>query len=198
MIYPRLWGTIGPVTLGRHRLDRPGSQASSEEMGMSIFDPSAAEFWTRIGVAIASAGLIGFERQMRGKPVGVRTSILICLGTSIFVELGVASGNAQADPTRVIGQVVTGVGFLGAGVMLARGGVVTGVTTAAVIWILAAIGASIGLGHHAAALVFSGLTVALLIGVGLLEAGFNRLRTGVYAQEDEEEQRAAGGNVDSE
>ena len=165
---------------------------------MSIFDPSAAEFWTRVGVAIASAGLIGFERQMRGKPVGVRTSILICLGTSIFVELGVASGNAQADPTRVIGQVVTGVGFLGAGVMLARGGVVTGVTTAAVIWILAAIGACIGLGHHAAALVFSGLTVALLIGVGLLEGGFNRLRTGVYAQEDAEEQRAAGGNVNSE
>ena len=101
-------------------------------------------------------------------------------------------------PTRGIGQVVTGVGFLGAGVMLARGGVVTCVTTAAVIWILAAIGACIGLGHHAAALVFSGLTVALLIGVGLLEGGFNRLRTGVYAQEDAEEQRAAGGNVNSE
>jgi putative Mg2+ transporter-C (MgtC) family protein len=159
---------------------------------MTIFDPFESVFWIRVGIAIATAGLIGFERQMRGKPVGVRTSILICLGTSIFVELGVASGNPQADPTRVIGQVVTGVGFLGAGVMMARGGVVTGVTTAAVIWILAAIGACIGLGHYAAAVVFAVLTVGILTGVGLLEAGFNRLRTGVYAQEDAAEAASTG------
>ncbi len=197
MIFPRLWGNIGRVAFLELEAGRPGADASSEETGMSIFDPFATEFWTRVGVAIASAGFIGFERQMRGKPVGVRTSILICLGTSIFVELGVDSGNTQADPTRVIGQVVTGVGFLGAGVMLARGGVVTGVTTASVIWILAAIGACIGLGHHAAALVFAGLTVSLLTGVGLLEAGFNRLRTGVYAQEDAEEEHAVGGKAKS-
>ena len=152
---------------------------------MYEFDPLDVSFWIRVGAAVLSGGLIGIERQMRGKPVGVRTSILICLGTSIFVELGGLSGNGQADPTRVLGQVVTGVGFLGAGVIISRGGVVTGVTTAAVIWILAAIGACIGLGLYAGAIVFAVLTVSLLTGVGLLEAGFKRLRTGVYSGEDE-------------
>jgi len=152
---------------------------------MTTFDPLESGFWIRVGAAVLSGGLIGLERQVRGKPVGVRTAILICLGTSVFIELGVLSGNAQADPTRVLGQVVTGVGFLGAGVILARGGVVTGVTTAAVIWILAAIGACIGLGQHVAGFVFALLTVSLLTGVGLLESGFKRLRTGVYAQEDD-------------
>ncbi|HIF98784.1 MAG TPA: MgtC/SapB family protein [Myxococcales bacterium] len=152
---------------------------------MNQFDPFDPEFWIRVAVAVFSGGLIGVERQMRGKPVGVRTSILICLGTSIFVELGGVSGSVQADPTRVLGQVVTGVGFLGAGVIISRGGVVIGVTTAAVIWILAAIGACIGLGFYAAALVFSGLTVGLLVGVGLLESVFNRLRTGDYSPDVE-------------
>jgi putative Mg2+ transporter-C (MgtC) family protein len=152
---------------------------------MDQFDPLDAGFWIRVGAAVLSGGLIGVERQMRGKPVGVRTSILICLGTSIFVELGGLSGNAQADPTRVLGQVVTGVGFLGAGVIISRGGVVTGVTTAAVIWILAAIGACIGLGLYSGAIVFALLTVGLLTAVGLLEAGFKRLRTGVYSEEED-------------
>jgi putative Mg2+ transporter-C (MgtC) family protein len=150
---------------------------------MDQFDPLGAGFWLRVGIAVFSGGVIGVERQMRGKPVGVRTSILICLGTSIFVELGGLSGNEHADPTRVLGQVVTGVGFLGAGVIISRGGVVTGVTTAAVIWILAAIGACIGLGFYAGAIVFGFITVSLLAGVGLLEAGFKRLRTGVYSAE---------------
>ena len=94
-------------------------------------------------------------------------------------------GGDQADPTRVLGQVVTGVGFLGAGVILARGGVVTGVTTAAVIWMLAAIGSLIGLALYSGALVLALLTVALLAGVTLLESVFNRLRTGAYANDDE-------------
>jgi putative Mg2+ transporter-C (MgtC) family protein len=72
--------------------------------------------------------------------------------------------------------------------MLSRGGVVTGVTTAAVIWILAAIGACIGLGLFDAALVFSVLTVSVLIGVSLLEAGFRRLRTGIYADDGDKEE----------
>ena len=152
---------------------------------MSEFDPFQAEFWIRFGVAVLAGGLIGVERQVRGKPVGVRTSILICLGTAIFVGLGVGMGGDQADPTRVLGQVVTGVGFLGAGVILARGGVVTGVTTAAVIWMLAAIGSLIGLALYSGALVLALLTVALLAGVTLLESIFNRLRTGAYANDDE-------------
>ncbi len=151
---------------------------------MDAFDPFAASFWVQIGVAVFCAGVVGLERQIRGKPVGVRTSILICLSTSIFVQLGAGFSGGQADPTRVLGQIVTGVGFLGGGVILARGGVVTGVTTAAVIWVLAAIGATIGLGLFAAAVAFAMLTTAVLTGVDVLESSFRRLRSGAYAEDD--------------
>ncbi len=151
---------------------------------MDAFDPFAASFWMQIGVAVFCAGVVGLERQIRGKPVGVRTSILICLSTSIFVQLGAGFSGVQADPTRVLGQIVTGVGFLGGGVILARGGVVTGVTTAAVIWVLAAIGATIGLGLFTAAVAFAMLTTAVLTGVDVLESSFRRLRSGAYAEDD--------------
>ena len=148
-------------------------------------DPFSERFWLALGVAVLCSTVVGLERQVRGKPVGVRTSILICVSTFVFVELGSSFGGERADPTRVLGQVVTGVGFLGAGVILARGGVVTGVTTAAVIWILAAIGATIGFGQFMAAGAFSLLTVAVLVGVDLLEATFRRLRSGEYARDEE-------------
>ena len=148
-------------------------------------DPFSGRFWLALGVAVLCSTVVGVERQVRGKPVGVRTSILICVSTFVFVELGSSFGGERADPTRVLGQVVTGVGFLGAGVILARGGVVTGVTTAAVIWILAAIGATIGFGQFMAAIALSLLSVIVLVGVGVLEATFYRLRRGVYARDDE-------------
>ncbi|MBM3321355.1 MAG: MgtC/SapB family protein [Candidatus Eisenbacteria bacterium] len=134
--------------------------------------------WAGVGLAILCGGIVGFERQIRGKPAGMRTSILICLGTQVFVELGTAFSGPGTDPTRVLGQVVTGIGFLGAGVILARGGVVTGVTTASVVWLLAAIGCTIGFGHYGAAVVLAALTVAILNGIELLEASFRRLRSG--------------------
>lgn len=127
-------------------------------------DPSTQIFWRHIGTAILCGGLIGLERQFHGKAAGMRTSILIVLGTSYFVALGAAMVPADVDPTRVLGQVVTGIGFLGAGVILARGDRILGVTTAAVIWVLAAIGSLIGAGHLAAALVATLLTLLVLVG----------------------------------
>ena len=153
---------------------------------MQEMDPFSTRFWLALGVAVLCSTVVGLERQVRGKPVGVRTSILICVSTFVFVELGSSFGGERADPTRVLGQVVTGVGFLGAGVILARGGVVTGVTTAAVIWILAAIGATIGFGQFMAAIALSLLSVIVLVGVDVLEATFRRLRRGVYARDDED------------
>ena len=149
---------------------------------MEAFDPLGGRFWLQIGVAFLCGGVIGFERQLRGKPAGVRTSILICLGTAIFVALGVAVDGARGDPTRVLGQVVTGIGFLGAGVILARQGVVTGVTTASVIWMLASIGGVIGVGHFAAAVALALLTVVVLTGVEVLESSVQALRSGVHAR----------------
>jgi putative Mg2+ transporter-C (MgtC) family protein len=149
-------------------------------------DPDTQAFWLRLGTAILCGGIIGLERQLRGKAAGIRTSILICLGTMLFVSLGSSFGGDRVDPTRVLGQVVTGIGFLGGGVILAREGAVIGVTSAAVIWVLAALGSLIGLGHLVAAMVLSVVTVGLLIGVELLESVFRRLREGATDRELEQ------------
>jgi putative Mg2+ transporter-C (MgtC) family protein len=141
-------------------------------------DPYATEFWLRLGTAIACGGIIGLERQLRGKAAGIRTSILICLGTELFVGLGASFSGERVDPTRVLGQVVSGIGFLGGGVILAREGAIVGVTSAAVIWVLAALGSLIGLGHLAAALVLTVVTVGLLLGIELVESMFRRLHQG--------------------
>jgi putative Mg2+ transporter-C (MgtC) family protein len=146
-------------------------------------DPGTSEFWFRLGTAILCGGIIGLERQLRGKAAGIRTSILICLGTQLFVGLGSSFGGERVDPTRVLAQVVTGIGFLGGGVILAREGAVIGVTSAAVIWVLAALGALIGLGHLLASIVLALVTVGLLTGVELLESVFRRLREGATERE---------------
>jgi putative Mg2+ transporter-C (MgtC) family protein len=150
-------------------------------MPYELLDPFSHHFWVRIGVAILCGGIIGLERQIRGKPAGIRTSILICMGTQYFVLLGSAFVPENADPTRVLGQVVTGIGFLGAGVILTREGLVIGVTSAAVIWVLAAIGALIGMGFIPAACGLAVVTVGVLVGVEKLEQTFRILRRGVHA-----------------
>jgi putative Mg2+ transporter-C (MgtC) family protein len=146
------------------------------------------QFWIGIAVAVLCGAIVGLERQMRGKPAGIRTSTLICLGTSIFIGLGVEYSGAATDPTRVLGQIVTGVGFIGAGVIIAREGLVTGVTTAAVIWVLAGIGATIGFGHFLEAVAIAVVTVGILTGVEFLEKGMHRLRKEFHAQGGEANQ----------
>jgi putative Mg2+ transporter-C (MgtC) family protein len=145
-------------------------------------DPMASTFWVRIGAAALCGGALGLERQLRGKPAGIRTSILICIGTMLFVTLGASYASEYVDPTRVLGQVVTGIGFLGAGVILTREGLVVGITSASVIWMLAAIGAAIGMGFVLPAAAIVGVTLLILLGVERLEATFRSLRRGVHAR----------------
>lgn len=143
--------------------------------------------WIGIGSAILAGSIIGLERQLLGKPVGIRTSVLICMGTYVFVRIAAIVTSEGADPSRVIGQVVTGIGFLGAGVMMSRDGSVKGVTSAAAIWMLAAIGVTIGTGQTHLGVKLAVLTVCVLVGVDSLEATFRRLREGVYARRDQED-----------
>lgn len=126
-------------------------------------DPLTWDFWLRFGMAVLCGAILGIERELSDKPAGLRTSIFVCLGSMLFVRLGALIANENADSTRVLGQVITGVGFIGAGVILARGSNVKGVTTAAVIWCLAAVGAMIGAGFLSAALAVSLVGVALLV-----------------------------------
>jgi len=166
-------------TLAAAKLPRTTTMGEASTMGFEeAFDPA---LWSRVAMALLCGGMVGLERQLRGKPAGMRTSSLICLGTAMFVYLGEGLGGIAGDPSRVLGQVVTGIGFLGAGVIMTRNGAVTGVTSAAVVWILAAAGAAIGFGRFGSALAISLVTVAILLGVQYLEQAFASLRRGVHA-----------------
>jgi putative Mg2+ transporter-C (MgtC) family protein len=145
-----------------------------------LIESMSGNFGFQLATSVACGAIVGIERQLRGKAIGIRTSILICLATQVFIRLSthLTVEGAVVDPTRVLGQVVTGVGFLGAGVILARGGSITGVTSAAVVWMLAAIGSTIGAGRALEALLLAILVVGILIIVRALEAAFKRLRGG--------------------
>lgn len=138
--------------------------------------------WKAIGVSFFCGAIVGLERQLSGKPAGIRTSILICLGSYIFVALASSVVEKGGDHTRVISQVITGIGFLGAGVILTRDGLVVGVTSAAVIWLLASVGCLIGIGKYPPAIFISILTVGVLVGVNFFEHIFKRLEKGVHSK----------------
>ena len=146
---------------------------------MSVIDISPLS-WEALLCCFLSGIIIGLERQLRGKPVGMRTSALICIGTYVFIAMGASVANQVTDPSRVIGQVITGIGFLGAGVILARHGDVIGVTSASAIWVLAALGVVIGLGHPWLGVKLAVLTVAILVGVDLVEHRCEFLQRGVH------------------
>lgn len=137
--------------------------------------------WSSVGSCILCGGLIGLERQVKGKPVGILTASLIVLGTYIFLTISQHFFPSSSDPTRIIGQIVTGIGFLGAGVMLAKDGVILGVTSAATIWVLASIGVIIPVAGNGTAIKMSLLVLAILLLVDRLEHIFSSLTRGVHA-----------------
>jgi putative Mg2+ transporter-C (MgtC) family protein len=105
------------------------------------------QFALRVGVALLLGGLIGFERQFRQHPAGMRTNALVALGAALFVSLTDLLGDKKADPTRIASYIVSGVGFLGGGVILREGLNVKGMATAATLWCSAAIGTLSGAGY---------------------------------------------------
>ena len=114
------------------------------------------EMAIRIIVALAAGALIGYERSYRGRPAGFRTHALVCMASSLLMLITVYEahwvrhtlGNLQIDPTRMAQGIMTGIGFLGAGVIMQEGFSVRGLTTAASIWITAAIGILAGIGFY--------------------------------------------------
>lgn len=100
-------------------------------------------------LAMAVGGAIGLEREYRDKAAGFRTLIFICLGAALFTILSIQLGVGDGDPTRVASNIVTGVGFLGAGAIIQDRGRVLGMTTAATIWLVAALGVGVGVGAYA-------------------------------------------------
>jgi len=101
----------------------------------------------RITVAALLGAIVGFQRERANRSAGLRTMILICFGSALFTVISVHAFGASVDPARVAANIVTGIGFLGAGaIMHPTHGVVAGLTTAAAIWAMAAVGMAVGLG----------------------------------------------------
>ena len=129
------------------------------------------ELLTRLAAAAALGAVVGFEREVRERQAGLRTHMLVALGSALFTvvsayawtafSFGHASGISY-DPTRIAAQIVTGVGFLGAGAILHQGQFVRGLTTAASLWIVAAVGMAVGAGYWWAALITTGLVLFAL------------------------------------
>ncbi|MDE3094735.1 MAG: MgtC/SapB family protein [Chloroflexota bacterium] len=118
--------------------------------------------WAIIGRIALAAGLgasIGLEREYRGYPAGVRTMALVCMGAALFAD---ESGLFGGDAARVAAQIVSGIGFLGAGLILREGGSVRGITTAATIWTTAAVGVAVG-AHVYLVAVFAALFAVILL-----------------------------------
>ena len=104
-------------------------------------------FGLRLLAAVLAGGFIGLERQRSKKSAGIRTNTLVAMGACMYVLISVSlSGQDGTDPSRIIGQIVTGIGFLGAGVIIHHKGSVQGLTTAATVWCSAALGSLAGLG----------------------------------------------------
>jgi len=131
---------------------------------------------------------IGLERELSGKAAGLRTNLLICLGASIFTIISreMATG-AEGSVTRIAAQVVTGVGFLGAGAIIQDRGGVHGLTTAATIWLVASIGMACGGQFYKLAIVASLIAILALLGLGKLRKSLESNMTSGETQRSQDE-----------
>ncbi|MBI3842440.1 MAG: MgtC/SapB family protein [Thaumarchaeota archaeon] len=113
----------------------------------------------RILLAVALGGVIGFEREIKHRPAGLRTHMLVSLGATIFTLISVSFA---IDPARIAAGIVTGIGFLGAGSIISTRGHMHGITTAATLWIVASIGLSVGVGQYWIAIISTIVVFAIL------------------------------------
>jgi len=129
------------------------------------------ELLLRLSLAAVLGGMIGFERELREREAGLRTHLLVALGSALFTIVGaygfhefLDSGQSvvRADPTRIAAQIVTGIGFLGAGAIIRQGLSVRGLTTAATLWVVAAVGLAAGAGYYSAAVITTAVVLIAL------------------------------------
>jgi len=152
--------------------------------------PSQPDLVLRLLLASVLAGLLGGERELTDQPAGFRTHILVGLGAALFAVVsaygfesvvGSARPGVQADPTRVASQIVVGIGFLGGGAIIKYGASIRGLTTAASLWVTAAVGTAIGIGQLALGSVTTAITLLALVGLRPLRRAIRR-----YARDRDE------------
>jgi putative Mg2+ transporter-C (MgtC) family protein len=168
------------LTSPRPRTNPAGARAEAEPLPLG----GDLDFAIRIVVTLILGIAIGTEREWHGHPAGIRTMALVAVGSCLFttVALEPAFGN-RTDPTRIAAQVVTGVGFLGAGAILRHGTDVRGLTTAATIWVVAAIGMVVGFGYYGVAIFTTVLGLVTLVAIRPLERRIFHRREG-HMEED--------------
>jgi len=152
-----------------------------EELTAGLSDPShLLRVVIRLVAAIVCGGMIGLQRESAGKPAGLRTHALVCLGTAIVVVSCGAAGMSLDGSSRVIQGIVTGIGFIGAGsiLKLSEEHSIRGLTTSASIWVTAGVGIAVGLGRLGMALIATSLALVILAVVGALERRIEKRRRG--------------------
>lgn len=128
---------------------------------------SEREMIVRLVLSVVLGGLIGLERQLHKRTAGLRTNMLVCLGSCLIMVLSLHIYElyrhvASVDPSRIAAGVITGIGFLGAGAIIRESENIKGLTTAACLWVVSAIGLAVGCGFYTAGLVTTALTLAVL------------------------------------
>ncbi|MCK4994573.1 MAG: MgtC/SapB family protein [Candidatus Omnitrophica bacterium] len=132
------------------------------------------EITSRLVLAAVLSGLIGYEREVHGRAAGLRTTILVGVGSCLMMILSmylhaIYAHSADVDPSRIAAQVVSGIGFLGAGTIIRYGSSVRGLTTAAGLWAVAGIGLAVGCGFYPAALMATGIIFVVLVSLSRFE-----------------------------
>ena len=123
----------------------------------------------KILVATLCGILIGWEREKKNKTAGIKTHVLVCVGAMLFTAISYVVVQSTGDHTRIIGQIITGIGFLGGGVIFKHEDRVVGVTSAALIWFISSIGVIIGIGYLLSSIIITLGLLVLLIMLQFLE-----------------------------
>lgn len=131
------------------------------------------ELSVRLIVAALLGALVGWERERAQRPAGLRTYMLVAFGSALFTVLSVTTFGPNADPGRLAANIAVGIGFLGAGTIFREGEVVRGLTTAAGLWAVAAIGMAAGVGQYLLAAISTAIVLIILVGVRFLETHKN-------------------------
>src|SRR5687767_13893044 len=147
------------------------------EMLRQVVDIFKLELMLQLGLATVLGGAIGLERELKGKPAGLRTNILICIGAVLYTALSLHVSEGRGDPGRIAAQILPGVGFIGAGTILHTRGSITGLTSAATIWVVAAIGLALGSHAYVEAVGTTVLVMVVLLGLGWAEGVLGRYTT---------------------
>lgn len=146
---------------------------------------SEIEIVKRLILSAILGGLIGVEREVNNRPAGLRTHILVTLGSTLVMLVSIDGlhrdgGAILSDPYRLAAQVVSGIGFLGAGTIMRTGNSINGLTTAASLWVSAGIGLAIGTGYYLGGIVTAAIVLITLMSLGVIERGFLRRKYNTF------------------